>query len=152
MKAFVLAAAIFFAVTAKGELYRWIDPDTGSVKYSTIPPYDPRINAEVVPFRATAAPAAAPASAAVAVPAQSGAVAALEARWSDLLRQLSGLTPQDFSRAGSGVMQQLEAYGTLTAELDRLDPAGSQRRRSQSEPFLERLQKGLGAQPGQQKK
>src|SRR6185503_4158788 len=152
MKALLLAAAVAAVVTppAHAELYRWIDPDTGSVKYSTSPPGDAGVNAAVVPYKAppTPPPAAVPAAGA----AQPGALAGLEARWTDLLNQLSALTPQDLRRAGEGLKQQIEAYGALSAELDRLDPSGSDRRRQQSEAMLERLRKGLAAQPGPQKK
>jgi hypothetical protein len=152
MKALLLAAAVAAVVTppAHAELYRWIDPDTGSVKYSTSPPGDAGVNAAVVPYKAppTPPPAAVPAAGA----AQPGALAGLEARWTDLLNQLSALTPQDLRRAGEGLKQQIEAYGTLSAELDRLDPSGSDRRRQQSEAMLERLRRGLAAQPGPQKK
>jgi hypothetical protein len=141
------------AFPARADLYRWIDPETGSVKYSSVPPHDSRVNAGVVPFKAPPAPppVASPGTTGVAPP-QAGALAALEARWSGVLSQLSELTPQDFRRAGDGLRQQLEAYGALSAELDRLDPAGSERRRTQSEGMLERLKRGLGAQPGQQGK
>jgi hypothetical protein len=153
MRTFVLVTSVLFSMPVEAELYRWIDPETGSVKYSTTPPYDSRVNAQVVPFKAPPAPppAATPATMA-AQPPQPGALPALEARWSGLLGQLAGLTPQDFRRAGDGLRQQIEAYGALAAELDRLDPAGSDRRRTQSEGMLERLRRGLAAQAGQQKK
>lgn len=146
----VLLCAALVATPVQAELYRWIDPESGSVKYSTSPPYDTRIDAQVVPFKAPAAPPPPPAASTPAsAPLQQqqpGALSTLEATWSDLLKQLAGATPQDFRRAGEGLKQQLEAYGTLSAELDRLDPAGAQRRREQSEPLLERLKKGLAAQ------
>jgi hypothetical protein len=142
---FLILAAI--ALPAQADLYRWVDPDTGSIKYSSLPPEDPRVNAQGVPFKAPPAPPPAALPAAMtAQPAQDSAVAALEARWSELLKQLSGLMPQDFSRAGQSVKQQLDSYSTLTTELDRLDPAGTERRRMQSEPLLERIRQGLAAQ------
>ena len=148
MKVLLFAAVVAFPVHA--ELYRWIDPDTGSVKYSTSPPGDAGVNAAVVPYKAppTPPPAAVPAAGA----AQPGALAGLEARWTDLLNQLSALTPQDLRRAGEGLKQQIETYGTLTAELNRLDPAGADRRRQQSEPVLERVRRGLAAPIGSEKK
>ena len=54
----------------------------------------------------------------------------------------------DFSRAGSGIQQQLEAYQAVAAELDRLDPAGAARRRQQEAGFIETLRRGLEAQFG----
>jgi len=45
-----LALLLFIALPAHADLYRWIDPDSGSVKLSNLPPSDQRINAELVPF------------------------------------------------------------------------------------------------------
>ena len=33
---------VLLPLTAHADLYRWIDPATGSVKYSSQPPSDPR--------------------------------------------------------------------------------------------------------------
>jgi hypothetical protein len=149
-----LALLLFIAAPAHADLYRWIDPESGSVKLSSMPPTDPSINAEVVPFRNPAAVAPqAPAAAAKPKPAASPVVA-LEARWSELLTQLTGVTPQDFNRGADGLRQHMEAYEAVRAELDRLDPAGAARRRNESTSVLERLRQGFGAQfstvpPGQ---
>lgn len=149
-----LALLLFIAAPAHADLYRWIDPESGSVKLSSMPPTDPSINAEVVPFRNPAAVAPqAPAAAAKPKPAASPVVA-LEARWSELLTQLTGVTPQDFNRGADGLRQHMEAYEAVGAELDRLDPAGAARRRNESTSVLERLRQGFGAQfstvpPGQ---
>ena len=141
-----LALILFIALPAHADLYRWVDPESGSVKLSTQPPSDPTINAELVPFRNPAAPAPqASATAAKPKPAASP-VAALEARWSELLTQLTGAPPQDFSRSGEGWRQQMETYEAVRAELDRLDPAGAARRRSESTSVLERLRQGFGQQ------
>ena len=83
-----------------------------------------------------------------------GPVAALETRWSELLTQLTGVTPQDFTRSSDGLRQQVEAYEAVRIELDRLDPAGAARRRNESVTIVERLRQGFGAQfspvpPGQ---
>ena len=53
---------------------------------------------------------------------------------------------QDFSRAGSGIQQQLEAYQALSAELDRIDPAGAARRRAQEVGVIETMRRGWEAQ------
>jgi hypothetical protein len=147
-------------VPAHAELYRWIDPDTGSVKFSSLPPYDPRVTAELVPYKGPAQPPAAAleAMAAAAKPKPpAGSLGALEARWSELLTQLTGVAPQDFQRASEGLRQHMEAYESVRAELDRLDPAGAARRRNESQSLIERVKQGFAAQfsptpPGQQKK
>ncbi|HYR34148.1 MAG TPA: DUF4124 domain-containing protein [Burkholderiales bacterium] len=145
------------SLPAHADLYRWIDPESGSVKISTQPPTDPGINAELVPFRNPAAQAPQAATATTAKPNPAGgAVAALEARWSELLVRLTRASPQDFSRSSQGWRQQLEAYEAVRVELDKLDPAGAERRRRESGSLLERLKQGFAAQfgptpPGQQK-
>jgi hypothetical protein len=53
---------------------------------------------------------------------------------------------QDFSRAGTGIEQQLQAYQALRAELDRLGPAGAARRRAQEAGVIETVRRGLEAQ------
>ena len=153
MRALALSLLGLFALPAHADLYRWIDPDSGSVKLSSMPPSDPRVSAELVPFRGAAAPAPATPAAPKPKPA-AGPVAALETRWSELLTQLTGAAPQDFNRASDGLRQQMEAYEAVRVELDRLDPAGAARRRNESSSILDRLRQGFGAQfstvpPGQ---
>ncbi|HEY3075238.1 MAG TPA: DUF4124 domain-containing protein [Burkholderiales bacterium] len=141
-----LALVFSIALPAHADLYRWVDPDSGSVKLSTLPPSDPGVNAELVPFRNPAAPPPqTPAAAAKPKPA-AGAVAALEARWTELSTQLTGVSSQDSNRGAEGLRQQMEAYEAVRAELDRLDPAGAARRRSESSSILDRLRQGFAAQ------
>jgi hypothetical protein len=74
---------------------------------------------------------------------------ALETRLAALTKFFSALPPNaDFSRAGSGIQQQIEAYQAVSAELDRLDPAGAARRRAQEVGVIETLRRGLEAQFG----
>jgi len=149
MRFLILVTALTVS-PVQADLYRWIDRETGSVKFSNTPPPwygDPekarRAPAvEVIPYRGPAVrkPAAAEKPAAAAV-------AALEARWAELVRFFGELPPTtDFSRAGTGIRQQIEAYEALSAELDRLDPAGAARRRAQDAGVLETLRRGLEAQ------
>ena len=133
------------ALPAHADLYRWIDPQSGSVKLSSQPPTDPGINAQLVPFRNPAAPRQQAASAQKPKPA-AGVLAELEARWSQMLSQLGSATPQDFSRSSQGWQQQLEAYEAVRVELDRLDPAGAARRRNEATTLFERLKQGFAAQ------
>ena len=141
MKALVLLA--FVALPAHADLYRWIDPDSGSVKLSSLPPSEAGINAEVVPYKAPALP-----KTPAAVPARPAATAiqALQAKWSEILTQITGLSPQDFQRGGEGLKQHLEAYEAVRVELDRIDPAGAARRRADSASVLERIKQGFAAQ------
>ena len=137
MRLLVLVMALH-AFHAHADLYRWVDRESGSIKYSNTPPPwfgDPEKArgapaVEVIRNPVGAAPpklAAPPEGAA----ARASAVSALEARWAELAKALASLpATTDFSRAGSGAQQQLEAYQALSAELDRLDPAGTARRRA----------------------
>jgi len=155
---FVLAAA---ASPALAELYRWVDPQSGSVKYSNQPPpwhADPAKAArspkvEVIPSRFGAPPkpaaekaAAEKAAAAPAAEAKPGILADLERQWRDILEGLGTFTKkEDFDRAGAGLRQQVEAYDALRAELDRMDPAGVARRRQEEGSVVDQVKKGIAA-------
>jgi len=138
------ALVFFFCLVgpAHADLYRWIDPESGSVKLSSLPPADSGINAELVPYKSAAVPKppAAPAKPAASM------VQALQAKWSEILTQITGLSPQDFQRGGEGLKQHLEAYEAVRVELDRIDPAGAARRRAESESVLDKIKQGLAAQ------
>jgi len=144
MRALLLLACVAFP--AHADLYRWIDPETGSVKLSSLPPSDSGVNAEVVSYRAPAAPKPA-ATAAVSKSSTAGnSIQVLETRWSEIMKQLTGLTPQDFQRGGEGLKQHMEAYEAVRVELDRLDPAGAARRNAESTSVFDRLRQGFAAQ------
>jgi hypothetical protein len=143
----LLLVIAFTAFPAHADLYRWIDRETGSVKFSSYPPPwlgDPEKErkapaVEVIPYRGPAAPAKPSPAASL--------IATLEARWASLMQFFATLPPTtDFNRAGAGIQQQLEAYQALSAELDRLDPAGAQRRRAQEAGVFETMRRGLEAQ------
>ncbi len=150
MRSLVLLAGLA-AVPAHADLYRWIDPESGSVKYSSVaPPWygDPERQArapavEVVPY---APPGVSPRKPDEAARSGQPPVSALEARWRAFLHGFSTLTTSDFQRAGRGLGEQLQAYQAVVLELDRMDPAGAARRRAQEAPVMEKLQKGLEAQ------
>jgi hypothetical protein len=130
---------------AQADLYRWIDPDSGSVKLSSQPPADPRVKAEVVPFRAPPSPkpsAAATANPAPNAPVEPAGVQALETRWRELLGRLADARPEDIARNPAPA----EAYEATRTELDKLDPSGAPRRQAIATRALERLREGLAAQ------
>jgi uncharacterized protein DUF4124 len=134
---FVLLVLAWSAFHAHADMYRWVDPSTGSVKYSNIPPpwfgdaekqrTAPPV--EVIRERKPQAPRK-PAAPPQGAAASASAVVALEARWAELAKFLASLPPTADLRADAGVRQQIEAYQALGAELDRIDPAGSARRRA----------------------
>ena len=148
-----LPIAVLSAAPAHADLYRWVDPQTGSVKFSSYPPPwfgQPALElhapaTEVVVYRPPGAPK--PAAEAPKPSTASAIIAALETRLASLTQFFSALpSTTDFSRAGSGIQHQLEAYQAVAAELDRLDPAGAARRRQQEAGFIETLRRGLEAQ------
>jgi uncharacterized protein DUF4124 len=138
MRRFLLLG-LALALPAYADLYRWIDRETGSVKYSNLPPpwygdplregVSPAV--EVLRYQPAGKP---PAEAAT------GGIAQLEERWRSMLQFLS-IMPQraDFDRAGQGFRQQIQAFEAVRAELDRQDPAGAARRRAEQASVLERL-------------
>jgi hypothetical protein len=154
----LLLAFCAAAVPAYAQLYRWVDPQTGSVKYSNHPPPwhgDPARQSapkvEVIPpqFKDPPRPSAAlekPAAAAAAPSndQKAGLVADLESRWRKLLEGFTAFPQQaDFERAGAGLQQQAQAYEAVRAELDRIDPAGAARRRNEESGVAEQVKKGL---------
>ena len=157
LTAFVLAAAAF---AAHAELYRWVDPGSGSVKFSNSPPAwiegadAPAPRVDVIPYNVKPVPEAAPA---LAVPAaapkpeaaprpEAVAPSALEATWRSQLQGLSALTARPTQELGSTeVQRQVQSYESLSAELDRRDPEGIARRRAEQASVIERLRSKLGA-------
>jgi hypothetical protein len=151
---YVWMSIFFIAFSAHADLYRWVDRETGSVKFSNTPPPwfgDPERErgapaVEVVPYRGPGAPPKSAAAPEVS-PATAGLVASLEMRWTSLVRFFATLPPAtDLSRAG--IQHQVEAYQALSAELDRLDPAGMPRRRAQEAGIFETLRRAREAQVG----
>jgi hypothetical protein len=123
-----LALLLVLAAPAHADLYRWVDPDTGSVKFSTLPPANPGLGAELVPYRAPKPPAS-----------SSSSLAALEARWRALVLLLASRSPQDTGRDRGALREELETYEAVRAELDRRDPAGAPRRAAETGALVERL-------------
>ena len=133
-------AAIVLASPAQADLYRWIDRESGSVKYSNTPPPwygDPERArgapaVEVLRYQAAGKPAAEPAS-----PLGRQRIE-LEARRAELLKFFAALPPgTDLS--SPAIREQVQSYQAISTELDRLDPAGAARRRAQLPPLFEAL-------------
>lgn len=126
----LLLAGLGAAAAAHADLYRWVDPQTGSVKLSSVPPPwqgergAPAV--EVLPPRA--APARLPERKAPGKPA--------EARWRTALESLARLVAAGDAESIRAARPQLEAFQALSAELDRADPGGTKRRRAEAEAIL----------------
>jgi hypothetical protein len=152
MRLLLLLAALA-AFPAHADLYRWIERETGTVKYSSYPPpwfgdREKELRAPAVEVIRYQGPVPAPSEPAAAKPSSGAALlVALEAQWKALTQFFSSLPPgTDFARAGAGIQQQLEVYQAVSAELDRMDPAGAARRKAQEAGILETLRAGLQAQ------
>ena len=119
-------------LSAHADLYRWIDPASGSVKFSSQPPSDPRIEPEVVRYKAPPPP---PKPAAAPLPSNKPD---LEARWRLLATELAAIPPQELKTGSDRVRQQVQALEATRAELDRTDPAGAPRRNAELVAILQR--------------
>ncbi len=139
-----MALALLLPSVAYADLFRWIDPETGSVKFSNSPPPwygDPlrERNApavEVLPFEQTGKPRSAD-------PAQGpSAVALLVARRRELL---GALQRPDLQRGGENLQRQLEGLQAVATELDRLDPKGAPARNLEMQDAMSKLRQRLEA-------
>lgn len=160
MRILVLLAALA-ALPAHADLYRWVDPQSGSVKFANHPPpwfgdaeREHRYPAvEVIRYQpAGSTPEAKPAAAkpaATIAESLGAAIAGLEARYASLLQFFQSMPRSaDFDRTGAAFRQQAEMYAAVSAELDRMDPSGAARRRAaaQETGLFDQLRAGLEAQ------
>lgn len=150
MRSALASMVVFFACMnpAAADLYRWVDPETGSIKFSSYPPpwYDdaaaqrraPKV--EHIPAGGDAVARPEPG----ALP-QEGArrMEALEAQRKAMLQQLSGLAAQaGIERGGPALQKQLGAYAVLADQIDRLNPEGAAARRGELQTAIEKIAKG----------
>lgn len=144
-----LAAVVFLllhAAPAAADLYRWIDPETGSVKFSSYPPpwygdaaaqrRAPKV--EVIPGRDAAGRQVAGDK-----PEGGRLLESLEVQRKAILQQVPALAARSGSElSGSTLQRQLEAYAALAAQMDKLDPQGAAARRGEVQMIFERISKG----------
>ena len=125
---FTLAFLLLLSA-AHADLYRWVDPESGSVKLSNSPPpwYERSGGPAVERIRDTAPGARQPA----ADPLAPTPVGVLQARWREALLAVSSQPTRE------GV----QTLAALTAELDKADPAGARRRQEEVQSILRRMQK-----------
>jgi hypothetical protein len=152
-----LVLLAFLPVVAQADLYRWVDPASGSVKFANSPPpwledgtRGPAV--EVIPFRPNGTASGTPATGAAApaaAPEPGLPIASLEAQWRGLLKSFAQLPDRpDFDRSGPALQQQLQSFDAVRTELDRRDPAGAARRQAEEAGLLEGIRKGMEAQLG----
>ena len=147
MRRCLLLAALLWSVTAAADLYRWVDPETGSVKFSSYPPpwYDdpeksrraPKVEHIPAGLDTTAKPAGARTG-------ESGRrLEILEAQRKAILLQLPKLASESGSEPGAQALKrQMEVYATLTDQMDKLDPEGAAARRAEMQAQLDKALRG----------
>lgn len=119
----LLVPLLAASTLAHADLYRWVDPASGSVKLSnTPPPWYERGGGPQVERLPYAEPAA-------RVPDNPSATP--RARWLDMLRAVT-LEP---------TRERFEALQALRQELDRLDAAGAAARRAEQVEVARKLER-----------
>ena len=145
MKVFViLVFSAIWSSVALADLYRWVDPETGSVKFSSYPP--PWYGDAAKQRRAPKVEVIPAGSDRVAKP-EAGSAALEGARRLDELEAERKLLLQQLVRPGpergaQALQKQLEAYTALSAQMDKLDPIGTNARRAETQGLIYRILKG----------
>jgi hypothetical protein len=146
MKCIVLLVLLFCRL-AHADMYRWVDPDTGSVKFSNLPPAErPGLAVEVLPYQAAPpVPVTAPApvvtpAAAPPVRAERSPRAPQEARWRLALERLAEAVERpDADRADPRLQGLVKRAEAANGELDKLDPAGAAARKRELQSAMDSL-------------
>lgn len=161
MRVVVAVAVMAWAGAAGADLYRWVDRDSGSIKYSSYPPpwygdeakqrRAPKV--EVIPAGRSSTKASPSPQDAEPDPGSRGdgskALEALEARRKQLLGAISAIPPNfDYSRDGPAFRRQLEAFQAVSVEMDRIDPKGAEQRLAEAKTAIERIAAALRSQLG----
>jgi len=134
---------LFTALPARADLYRWIDPETGAIKYSSYPPPwvgDAERERRLPPVEVLRYTPQGTAR----TPEGDKAIAPLEERRRRLLQELLAL-PERKDRGPGELQRQLQAYQQLAYELDRLDPKGAAARKAEDYEVMERVRRRLEA-------
>lgn len=140
----MLVLSASWSSIALADLYRWVDPETGSVKFSSYPPpwygdeakqrRAPKV--DVIPAGSDKGAGSEGASAALDGVRR---LEAFEAQRKQLMQQLSRPGAE---RTPQALQKQLEAYGALLEQMDKLDSVGTALRRGEMQVLIERILKG----------
>ncbi len=122
-------AFLLLCSAAYADLYRWVDPESGSVKLSNTPPpwYERGGGPAVERIPYTTSGAKQPA----ADPLAPTPVGVLQARWREVL----------LAASSQPTRESVQALVLLTAQLDRADPAGARRRQEEVASIQRSLQR-----------
>jgi hypothetical protein len=145
MRRFVILAALFWSAAAAADLYRWVDPATGAVKFSSYPPpwygdETQRRAPKVEHIPARSGPLPQPDAAVAVVPESPDGLPALERERKALLQRIAAGVGNP-ERAGE-LQKQLQAFAALSQRLDKLNPDGAAARRTEAEDLLQKVIKG----------
>lgn len=119
-------AFLLLCSAAHADLFRWVDPATGSVKFSNSPPPWYETGSGPAVERVPAQGAGAPPPSAPEADSVPPSVTQLRARWRELLVVVMARPTPDNARA----------FAQVAAELDRVDPAGASRRQDEAATAL----------------
>jgi hypothetical protein len=136
-----------FTGAAAADLYRWVDPETGSVKFSSYPPpwygdegaqkRAPKV--EHIPARSTPRGPDARLESAPGAPREGAPnLDALERQRKTTMEQINASA----GRPGADTQKQLETLAAVIEQLDKLNPEGSAARRAETEAMLQKIIKG----------
>jgi hypothetical protein len=153
-------AMMAWAGAAGADLYRWVDQESGSVKYSSYPPpwygdeakqrRAPKV--EVIPSGRDTAARPAPLDAETEAAKKNDVAKGLEpleVRRRQLLAAISAIPPNfDYARDGPAFRRQIEAFQAVSMEMDKLDPKGAERRLAEAKVAIARLAAELRSQLG----
>lgn len=144
---YLLLPAVLLSFSASADLYRWVDRESGSVKFSSTPPPwfgDPERArgappVEVIQYRGPAAPPKPVAS-------EAGSKTALERRWRSALQQMAAIAERPERERNLAQLQEaIRMVGALGAELNKLDPDGTETRDRELQAAMERSRQALQA-------
>ena len=79
---------------------------------------------------------------------QGASLEALDQQRKRLLLEISSASAQkELQSGGAALKKQIDGFAAVNTEMDRLDPAGSERRRAEAQAVLEKLVEGARSQP-----
>jgi hypothetical protein len=145
---FRLSLLVFslWAFAAHADLYRWVDPETGSVKFSSYPPpwYNdeaqkraPRVE-HIPPRKAGDGARMAPGQDAPREQ-QGPSVESLERQRRALAQQIASASERSSPGARPNIQKQLDELGAVMEQLDKLNPEGAAARRAEAEALLQKI-------------
>jgi hypothetical protein len=142
---FSLLIFSLWAHAAHADLYRWVDPETGSVKFSSYPPpwYGDESKQRLAP-KVEHIPARGPGASARVEPAPDAprdaatSLDALERQRRAAMERINASS----GRPGADTQKQLESLAAVIEQLDKINPEGAPARRAETEAMLQKLIQG----------